>query len=169
MADMQSPTPTPTQSCPLIVAQRIQTHGTWRSEHWNLAALKSPNDALVLEVVGNPNTYTYVPGMISNFSRLKDFRGGYLVGRIAEDQLSWLEERLRAIPVLRWEPGFDSQVWVFEALRLLKDEGIVTEDTNEKRIRAELKLEEERWNGWEDTLEERLFSTHDVDPPQQQE
>jgi hypothetical protein len=144
------------QSYPIIVAQhKIQNHA--RTEHWNLVVLKSINDAHVFEVVGNSDTFAYLPTTISNFGKLRDLRGGYLVGSIAEDKLDWLKERLREIPVLRYEPSFDCQTWVFDVLRLLKDDGIVTEDTSERRIRAELKLEEERWEESEDTIEERLF------------
>ncbi|KAJ7271105.1 hypothetical protein C8J57DRAFT_1065622 [Mycena rebaudengoi] len=142
---------------PIIVARhKIENHAT-RTEHWNLVVLKSMNHAFVFEVVGNSDTFTYVPTEIHNFARLLNFRGGCRVGEIAEDRLDWLKERLRQIPVLRYEPSFDCQTWVFDALRLLKDDGVVTEDTSERLIRAELKLEEERWEESEDTIEERLF------------
>ncbi|KAJ7735897.1 hypothetical protein B0H16DRAFT_1574679 [Mycena metata] len=142
---------------PIIVAQhKLQNHAT-RTEHWNLVVLKSINEALVLGVVGNSDTFAYVPSEIQNFGKLRDLRGGCLVGHIEEDKLDWLKERLGKIPVLRYEACFDCQTWVFDALRLLKDDGVVTEDTSERRIRAELKIEEERWEGSEDTVEERLF------------
>ncbi|KAJ7459494.1 hypothetical protein B0H11DRAFT_2059892 [Mycena galericulata] len=146
------------QSFPIIVAQhKLQAHTTVRTEHWNVVVLRSINDALVLEVVGNSDTFAYVHTNIQNFARLRDLRGGYLVGSISEDKLDWLKERLREIPVVRYDPSFDCQTWVFEALRLLKDDGVVTEDTSERHIRAELKLEEERWEESGDTVEERLF------------
>ncbi|KAJ7457048.1 hypothetical protein FB451DRAFT_601507 [Mycena latifolia] len=146
------------ESYPIVVAQyKIKNHTTARSEHWNLVVLKSMNTALVFEVVGNSDTFAYVPSVIHNFARLRDLRGGCLVGSITEDKLDWLKERLREIPVIRYEPSFDCQTWTFDALRLLKEDGIVTEDTSERHIRAELKLEEERWEESEDTIEERLF------------
>ncbi|KAJ7730235.1 hypothetical protein DFH07DRAFT_906265 [Mycena maculata] len=145
------------QSCPIIVAQyKIRYHAT-RTEHWNIVVLKSINNAMVLEVVGNSDTFAYVPTNIDNFGRLRDLRGGFLVGHITEDRLVWLIERLREIPVARYDPSFDCQTWVFDALCLLKDDGIVTEDTSERQIRTEFKLEEERWEESEDTVEERLF------------
>lgn len=149
------------QSHPIVVAQRkMQNHASSRTEHWSLVVLRSINDALVLEIIGNSDTFAYVPTNIRNFARLRDLRGGCLVGSIAADRLDWLQERLRAIPVVRYDPSFDCQTWVFDVLRLLKDDGVVTEDISERHIRAELKLEEERWEESEDTIEERIF------PPQ---
>ncbi|KAJ7123760.1 hypothetical protein C8R44DRAFT_852557 [Mycena epipterygia] len=148
------------QSYPIIVAQ-YKIRNT-RTEHWNIVVLKSINNALVLEVVGNSDTFIYVSTNIHNFARLRDFRGGLFVGSIAEDRLDWLKARLATIPVIRYDSSFDSQTWVFEALRLLKDDGVVTEETSERYIRAELKLEEERWEESEDTVEERLFPRHQL-------
>ncbi|KAJ7658490.1 hypothetical protein B0H17DRAFT_1171874 [Mycena rosella] len=148
------------QSYPIVVAQyKIKNH-TSRTEHWNIVVLQTINHAHVFEVVGNSDTYAHVPRTIHNFARLRDLRGGCSVGSIAEDKLDWLKERLREVPVLRYEPSFDCHTWVFEALHLLRDDGIVTDDTSERRIRAELKLEEERWEESEDTVEERLFPRH---------
>ncbi|KAJ6625967.1 hypothetical protein B0H10DRAFT_2211496 [Mycena sp. CBHHK59/15] len=120
----------PIRVVPAIVAQHKLLPYTTRTEHWNVPVLKTLNDALVLEVVGNSDTFTYVPADVHNFARSLHLCGGCLVGRIAVDRLAWLTERLRAAPCC--------------ATTRRSTARLSTEDTSERYIGAELKLEEER-------------------------
>lgn len=75
--------------------------------------------------------------------------------------MEWIIEKLREVEVIRYEPGeFDCQMWIVQALRLLKDaeeEGVNILEVSDRNIREELTKERERWELGEDTFQERLF------------
>jgi hypothetical protein len=119
--------------------------------------MKSPKEAYVFEVTGNFDTYAYVPRFDSSFGCRQATRGGCQVGTIAVEKMDWLERRLRDVEVVRCDTEFDCQTWVMDAIRMLKDDGVDMTNVSERRIRAELTLELERWEVAEDTIEERLF------------
>ncbi|KAJ7766882.1 hypothetical protein B0H16DRAFT_1791443 [Mycena metata] len=147
------------ESYPLIIAHyNLPNHGT-RTEHWSLVALVDRKMGHVMEIAGNSNSYTYLPRQVRRFSQSKNLRGGYLVGFIAADQIKELEDSLRQVPVVRYDPSFDCQTWILDAVRFIKTARpeCITEDTRESTIRRELDDEKERWNTGEDTVEERLF------------
>src|ERR1700733_5655268 len=130
---------------PLIVIQYPITGHIKRTEHWSIVAMKSLQEAYVFEVVGNFDTYAYVPRFDSDFGSSPETRGGCQVGTIAEEKLGWLERRLREVRVVRYDTEFDCQTWVMDAIRMLQDDGVVMKHVNERRIRAELALESEKW------------------------
>lgn len=145
---------------PLIVAQySIQGHAT-RTEHWSLVALcGSKNRARIFEVVGNPDTFLYSTKTVASFRSSRTLCGGCHVGNIFAGELDWLEDRLKAVSVRRNDPEFDCQTWVIAALRLLKEDGVVFQQINERFVRDELAKDYERWDVGDDTVEERLFTT----------
>lgn len=119
--------------------------------------MKSLQEAYVFEVVGNFDTYTYVPRFDDAFRGSPETRGGCQVGIIAKEKLGWLERRLTDVRVVRYDTEFDCQTWVMDAIRMLQDDKVIMKHVNERSIRAELALESERWEVAEDTVEERLF------------
>jgi hypothetical protein len=119
----------------------------------------NPSVADVFEIVGNTDTFEYAPKRVTSFSRSNNLRGGCYIGDINGDIVPWLENRLREIPIIRYNPEWDCQTWIMEALRMMKYDGLITGDIGERRIRMELALERERWEVADDTLEARLFST----------
>ncbi|KAF8657843.1 hypothetical protein AX16_002159 [Volvariella volvacea WC 439] len=144
---------------PLIVAQFAIAGHPRRTEHWNIIALKNRKQGRVFELVGNYDTFTYLPRNVESFSKALEYRGGVHVGDIeaTAEAVTSLEEKLREIPVVRHDPNHDSQTWVVEALRQLRSDGIVFTSMNEEAVRAELAKDMERWDGGDDTVEERLF------------
>ena len=78
-----------------------------------------------------------------------------------EDGFEPFEEVLKQVEVIRHDVHrFDCQVWVANALRLLRDldESIVVKGmTSESAIREELRQEMERWEVADETLEEREY------------
>jgi hypothetical protein len=117
------------------------------------------NDACIFELVGNYDSFAYVPKPVRAFASSMNLRGGYYVGHIAADHVAWLERRLADVPVIHNNPYFDCQTWVMEGLRLIKEDGLITGDIGEAHIRQELQHEKELWERADDTLEERLFPT----------
>jgi hypothetical protein len=119
------------------------------------------NDAHVFEIIGNTNTYEYVPRPVARFSSSNKLRGGCQIGVIRRDLIGWLEDRLQQVQIIRNNPQWDCQDWVMEAIRWMKWNGVIAADidTRESRIRAELVGEKERWEVADDTVEYRLFPT----------
>jgi hypothetical protein len=142
---------------PLVVIQYPIFGHLKRTEHWSIVAMKSRQEAYVFEVVGNYDTYTYVPRFDSALGYSQETRGGCQVGAIAVEKLDWLKTRLRDIRVVRHDTEFDCQTWVMDAVRMLKHDGVGITNVSERSIRAELAREVERWEVAEDTIEERLF------------
>jgi len=144
-------------SCPLIIAQYAITGHPRRTEHWSLVALQTKYDATIFEIQGNYDSFKYEPHDVTKFATSQSLRGGCHIGTIAVDKIKPLQERLKAIEVVRNDPNFDCQTWVMEALRLMKEDGDITVDVGEARIRQELAREKDRWESVEDTVEDRLF------------
>lgn len=131
------------------------------TEHWNIVALKSRQDAIIFELAGNADTYTYITKEIDNFNRIPNLRGGVKVGSIPEDKIPWMQDALKQVVIIKHDlQRFDCQRWVVFALRLLRDldESTILEGlTSEATIREELRQEMERWEEADETLEEREY------------
>ena len=146
---------------PLVVAQyRIVGHPR-RTEHWSLIA-KNPKgeEAHVYEVVGGYDSFLYNPrrAEATDIGRSETLRGGCKVGDIPASSLDWMAIKLQDVQVIRNNPDFDCQTWVMNAIWLLKETGmgIIDSHVNERFIRDELKLEDERWEVADRTLFERM-------------
>jgi hypothetical protein len=143
----------------IVIQHAIEGHPR-RTEHWSLVALESLRTGHEFELIGNIDTFAYVPKVVERFGNYMSLRGGCLVGQIAKDKLGWLKEKLQEVTVVRNNPDFDCQTWVIDALRILKEshgEGVEIDNIIERDIRAELEQEKERWELAEATIEERLF------------
>lgn len=149
----------PMPTYPLIVAQYSILGHPRRTEHWNLVALKSRREGRIFELVGNYDTFAYVPRDTHSFNKVIDYCGGCHVGWIdaTPERLMWLEEKLKEVLVIRHDPSFDSQTWVVDVLRLLRGEGVVFPSANEEAVRDELAKDVLLWDLGEETVEERLF------------
>ncbi|TRM61821.1 hypothetical protein BD626DRAFT_500643 [Schizophyllum amplum] len=156
---MASPASADDGSHPLIVFQRALDSHVRRTEHWGLALLLSRTDARIFEIVGNTDSFGYVPRPARQYAADPAWRGGYTVGRVAPKDIDALDARLRALPIVRNDPEFDCQTWVLAALRILKQDGLVEPeiDVREAVVREELEKEKERWEAADDTADERLF------------
>ena len=146
---------------PLAVFQyALEGHPTL-TEYWNIVALKSRQEAIIFELAGNADTYTYITKENHNFSRITSLRGGVRVGSIPEDKIPWMQDILKQVFILRHNlHAFDCQVWVVNALRLLRDhdEAIILQGmTSIGALREELRQEMERWEAADETLEEREY------------
>lgn len=146
---------------PLAVFQyALEGHPTL-AMYWNIVALKSREDAVIFELAGNADTFTYITKECDNFNQIASLRGGVRVGAIREDRIPWMAEVLKQVEVIRHDVHrFDCQVWVANALRVLRDqdESIVVKGmTSESAIREELRQETERWEVADETLEEREY------------
>lgn len=146
-------------SYPLIVAQYAIEGHPRRTEHWALVALINKSTARIYELYGNSDTFGYIPRDETSFDRVLNFRGGCHVGTIPAgiEELLRLEERLREVPVVRGSLDSDSQTWIVQSFRLLREDGILLKGVNEAFVREELGCDKERWETGEDTVNERLF------------
>ncbi|KAJ3858781.1 hypothetical protein EV359DRAFT_51794 [Lentinula novae-zelandiae] len=148
-------------SIPLIIAQyELSGHrkgGYYK--HWSLVALESSEVGHIFEVIGDASTFGYEPRTVKGFSQSQRLRGGYQVGKIAKDQLPWLEEKLREVEIVRHDESWDCQSWVLDALLFLREatEGVITANIGRAHIQKELNLEFERSELGEPTVEDRLF------------
>ncbi|KAL1748090.1 hypothetical protein HDZ31DRAFT_30372 [Schizophyllum fasciatum] len=162
MAASPPPPPSlPPAACahPLIVYQRALDSHVRRTEHWGLAVLFSRTAARVFEIVGNTDSFGYVPRAAPSYAADPAWRGGLLVAHVPRVDIDALDARLRALPIVKSDPDFDCQIWVLAALRALKQDGVIPPDIDvrETVVRAELELEKERWEAADDTVDERLF------------
>ncbi|KAL1756514.1 hypothetical protein FB107DRAFT_290038 [Schizophyllum commune] len=153
-----SPSP-PSAAHPLIVYQRALDSHVRRTEHWGLAVLFSRTDARIFEIVGNMDSFGYVPRAARKYASDPAWRGGLYIAHVAHADIDALDARLRALPIVKNDPDFDCQTWVLGALRILKQDGVISTeiDVREPIVRAELELEKERWEAADDTVDERLF------------
>jgi hypothetical protein len=152
---------------PVIVAQYELAGHARRTEHWAIAVLFSTKEAQIFEILGNKDTFEYVPSRRYRFNESSRFRGGCLVGRMEEDWVESAKAKLRDVPVIIGSNSWDCQDWTMEALRLLRDEGLIVRGSDcarivEQDIREELGREKERWEEADDTIEAKLFlnNTH---------
>lgn len=129
---MASPASADDGSHPLIVFQRALDSHVRRTEHWGLALLLSRTDARIFEIVGNTDSFGYVPRPARQYAADPAWRGGYTVGRVAPKDIDALDARLRALPIVRNDPEFDCQTWVLAALRILKHVVNVPDDLKTK-------------------------------------
>ncbi|EGO31234.1 hypothetical protein SERLADRAFT_377101 [Serpula lacrymans var. lacrymans S7.9] len=144
-------------SLPLIVAQYGITGHPTRTEHWSIAILSSKMNARIFELAGNYDTFVYAPKTVTRFTQSQSMMGGCHIANIPASRVNWLEERLKSVPVIRNDPNFDCQTWVIEALRLMKYDGVISQNISEVAIRTEMAKEKERWDVADDTVEVRLF------------
>jgi hypothetical protein len=143
-------------SHPLIISQFALLGHPHRTEHWNIVAVISQEEARVFELAGNYDTFTYAPKTIPFSTRMVDYRGGFLLCGIAQEELEYLQTLLGTITIVRHNPEFDCQTWVVLGVRKLQEEGLVPRDVTETMIREELEREKERWELADDTILERL-------------
>lgn len=144
---------------PLVVAQYVINGHFRRTEHWAIVVLKSRLHAQLFELKGNSDSFCFATSYHTSFERARDLRGGAHVGWISSwDDLSWLTERLKSVPVVKGDRMWDCQNWTVEALRLLKKDGVVFQHVKEDWLRMELRMDLERSEtGMDATVEERLF------------
>jgi len=140
---------------PLIIAQFALEGHPRRTEHWNISAFISTEEAQIFELAGGIDSYTFLSSTVS--LRALECRGGFLLCRLPSDRLAWLKELFSTIHIVRANTEFDCQTWVVAAVRKLQDEGYIPRDVTENKIRRELDREKERWEVAEDTLIERLI------------
>ncbi|KAJ3729953.1 hypothetical protein DFJ43DRAFT_1000612 [Lentinula guzmanii] len=146
---------------PLIIAQ--YTNSGHRNgpdhKHWAIVALQSQNTADIFELVGNSDTFTYIPRKVTRFSESQRLCGGYIVGTIDLSQVQWLYETLRQVPIHRFHESWDCQSWVLDALLYLREltQGVVTENIGRAHIQAEMSNEYHRWQYGGQIIQERLF------------
>jgi len=147
---------------PLIVAQYNRgDRSPLGSEHWALVLFETHDRVHTFQLLGNKDTYGYQPGYHYRFTHSQSYRGGCLVGEVRSDKVSWVREKLYHVPIIRGdETRFNCQIFVIEALRLLKYEnqnGVVIREVSMGNIRRELENERERWESADATVDERLF------------
>lgn len=159
----EPPQATTTEKYPIIVAQFDLPGHPRRTEHWNLMVLISATHYHTYELRGNMDTFTYIhdeelrlPPVRANAA----YRGGCHIGDIpaTPEHLQWLDTRLSKQCVVKWDAEWDGQDWVIEAMRMLKDEGLVFPNVSARSVRKDLEEDMERWNEGDDTADERLFS-----------
>lgn len=143
---------------PLIVAQHALEGHPSRSEHWNILVPFDRVHGMLYELMGNYDTFTYRAEKISHYLESSVIRGGCQIGEIPADSLDCLATKLSEVQIHRNTPEFDCQTWVIEVMRLLQTcTGYILQDITERSIRAELKLEYERWERADDIIFERIF------------
>jgi len=145
---------------PLLVAQFELKGHPRRTEHWRLVALASPSTIHIFEVRGNTDSYTYVPEF--NFQtplyKISSYRGGCHIGNLPEGSLEAVKEKLTEVPIVKYDSSWDCQVWVMEAIKLLKEDGYIFPHVTEGNVRLELAEDMNLWQEAEDTVDERLLA-----------
>ncbi|TFK22858.1 hypothetical protein FA15DRAFT_498797 [Coprinopsis marcescibilis] len=148
------------KACTLAVAQYAILGHHKRTEHWSILAVVSKTEAHVFQLKGNYDTFCYHHEIRTTYLGDHSLRGGFHAGTISYSQLGWLKTRLAEVPVIRHDASFDSQTWVMECIRTLKDHGgIILPEITERKVRAEMEEETERWEVADDIFFERLFNT----------
>lgn len=158
MASARSSTPTPVISpgtYPIIIAQYHQQH-TSRSDHWGLCVIESSDCNHTFDIRGNRDSYTYVYGRIQNLGRADIYRGGCHIGNVPRDKVQEMRLKLKEVSINKQEPRWNPQVWVLDAIKVLREEGWAFPWLNEAFTRGELQKDLLRWEEGEDSVYERL-------------
>ncbi|KAF5348874.1 hypothetical protein D9756_009774 [Leucocoprinus leucothites] len=165
MSSSRSPTPTrniPPGTLPIILAQFYQPHG---GEHWTLSVVESSQSIHTFEIRGNTDSYTYVHDQMKNLDRVESYRGGCHVGNVPKDNVTEMRLKLKEVIINKHEPRWNPQVWVLDAIKLLKDEGWAFTGLTEVFTRRELQKDMLRWDMVEDTVYERVLQELDTGRP----
>jgi hypothetical protein len=165
MSTSRSSTPTrniPPGTLPIILAQFDQPHG---AEHWTLKVVESPESIHTFEIRGNRDSYTYVHDQMKNLDRVESYRGGCHVGNVPGDKVEEMRLKLREVFINKQEPRWNPQIWVLDAIKVLKDEGWAFTGLNEAFTRRELHKDMLRWDLVEDTVYERVLQELETGSP----
>ena len=73
--------------------------------------------------------------------------------------------KLKEVTINKQEPRWNPQVWVLDAIKVLKEEGWAFPGLNEVFTRKELQKDSLRWELVEDTAYERLLQEMDTGEP----
>lgn len=141
---------------PLLVVQREISGHPRRTEHWSLVVMLDSSKGEIHELQGNYDTFHYTYEINQDWTKSSDLCGGCLVGYVTQSTLLQLPEILKEVPIIRHDPDHDCQTWIVEALRVMKDKGIVFRDMTEKKLREELVVELERNETGHDVVYERI-------------
>ncbi|KIM36731.1 hypothetical protein M413DRAFT_448873 [Hebeloma cylindrosporum] len=145
----------------LVVAQYDRGEGNLGKEHWSLVLFEDRDAVWTFQILGNQDTYEYVPGRHENFTSSRSYRGGCAVGTVTADKVEWVMDKLREVTIIRGDASkFNCQTFVMDGLRLLKyaeEEGVVITVVDRQFIINELAQERENWETAGCTVEERLF------------
>ncbi|KAF9450815.1 hypothetical protein P691DRAFT_757873 [Macrolepiota fuliginosa MF-IS2] len=159
MASSRSSTPTRIVSSgtyPIIIAQYHQEH-TCHSDHWGVCVIESSYCIHTFDIRGNKDSYTYAYGCIQNLGRADIYRGGCHVGNIPRDKVEEMKLKLGEVHISKQEPRWNPQVWVMDAIKVLKEEEWAFNGLNEAFTRGELQKDLLRWEEGEDSVYERLI------------
>ena len=149
---------------PLVIAQyAVYDDGQQVTHRWALAALQSRRTAHVYQLRGDACRLSYDgPYLDHVYCASPTLRGGVHVGHMRDDHLAELDEFCMQVSLEADECTWDGQWWVMEVLRRVKARAnpfVVVDTWGETQIRAELEREQRRWEGSDDLVEDRLFSS----------
>jgi hypothetical protein len=102
---------------------------------------------------------------MKNLDRVDSYRGGCHVGNVPKDKVSDMRLKLKEVTINKHEPRWNPQVWVLDAIKILKDEGWAFTGLNEAFTRRELQKDVMRWDLVEDTVYERVLQELETGRP----
>lgn len=102
---------------------------------------------------------------MKNLDRVESYRGGCHVGNVPKDNVTEMRLKLKEVIINKHEPRWNPQVWVLDAIKLLKDEGWAFTGLTEVFTRRELQKDMLRWDMVEDTVYERVLQELDTGRP----
>lgn len=91
--------------------------------HWVIHIPTGPGIGNTYHVLGNTDTYTIEFRRNQPYPNPDAWRGSFTVGKVAAHQLTLLERHLASIPIMRHDPRWNCQSWVWESLRHLRHQG----------------------------------------------
>ncbi|KAJ3563519.1 hypothetical protein NP233_g8890 [Leucocoprinus birnbaumii] len=94
---------------------------------------------------------------MKNLDRVDSYRGGCHVGNVPKDKVVEMRQKLKEVAINKQEPRWTPQVWVLDAIKLLKDENWAYAGLSEVFTRRELQKDMLRWDTVEDTVYERVL------------
>lgn len=87
------------------------------------------------------------------------------MGNVPKDKVSEMRLKLMEVIINKHEPRWNPQVWVLDAIKILKDEGWAFTGLNEAFTRRELQKDMMRWDLVEDTVYERVLQELETGRP----
>lgn len=129
---MSSPVPYATVLTPMRVPLGhfpIEIVQYWRGErapgqpfplHWAIFVRTAGSIGNYYHVLGNIDTFSVAIERNIQQTIRGSWRGSHIVGFVAPHHLAALENALYRVPVVRYDPSWNTQKWVHEALRTLR-------------------------------------------------
>ncbi|KAG0707084.1 hypothetical protein DFH29DRAFT_1066511 [Suillus ampliporus] len=97
--------------------------GLYNPLHWAIYIPTGVGIGNTYHILGNTDTYTLEFRRHQPHANPGAWRGSYKVGRVAAHRLDQFERDLARVPIMRNDPRWNCQDWVWDALRHVRHKG----------------------------------------------